>query len=103
MCLSSTYERGTERRSRIVSTLTPGNVVTTPRTDVMYVVTEHGLVDLKGKAVAERARALISIAHPDFRDALEREAREKRLIPKGIALSRGADPKAATSRPSPAS
>jgi acyl-CoA hydrolase len=97
MCLSSTYERGSQRRSRIVSTLTPGNVVTTPRTDVMYVVTEYGLVNLKGKSVAERARALISIAHPDFRDALEREAREKRLIPKGVAFS------AATSRPSPAS
>jgi acyl-CoA hydrolase len=84
MCLASTYERGGERRSRIVSTLTPGNVVTTPRTDVMYVVTEYGLVNLKGKSVAERARALIAIAHPDFRDVLAREAREKRVIPRGF-------------------
>jgi acyl-CoA hydrolase len=84
MCLASTYERGGARRSRIVSTLTPGNVVTTPRTDVMYVVTEYGLVNLKGKSVAERARALVSIAHPDFRETLEREAREHRLIPKGF-------------------
>jgi acyl-CoA hydrolase len=84
MCLSSTYERGATRRSRITCTLTPGNVVTTPRTDVMYVVTEHGLVNLKGKSVAERARALISIAHPDFREALERDARAKHLIPKGF-------------------
>jgi len=84
MCLSSTYDKGGEPRSRIVSTLTPGNIVTTPRTDVMYVVTEYGLVNLKGKSVAERALALISIAHPDFREALEREAREARAIPRGF-------------------
>ncbi len=83
MCLASTYAKGSERRSRIVSTLTPGNIVTTPRTDVMYVVTEYGLVNLKGKSVAERAQALISIAHPDFRESLERDARAKNLIPKG--------------------
>jgi acyl-CoA hydrolase len=81
ICLSSTYERHGKRESRIVSTLTPGNVVTTPRTDVMYVVTEYGLVNLKGKSVAQRARALIALAHPDFREQLEREAHEKKLIP----------------------
>jgi acyl-CoA hydrolase len=82
MCLSSLYERRGERRSRIVSTLTPGNIVTTPRTDMMYVVTEHGIVNLKGKSVADRARGLISIAHPDFRESLEREARENDMIPR---------------------
>ena len=82
MCLASTYERRGERKSRIVVTLTPGNIVTTPRTDVMYVVTEYGLVNLKGKSVAERAKALIGIAHPDFRESLEREAREQNLIPR---------------------
>jgi acyl-CoA hydrolase len=66
-----------------VSTLTPGNIVTTPRTDVMYVVTEYGMVNLKGKSVAERAQALISIAHPDYRETLTRAAREQQLIPKG--------------------
>lgn len=84
MCLSSTYERKGERRSRIVTTLTPGNIVTTPRTDTMYVVTEYGLVNLKGKSVAERAKALISIAHPDFREDLERAARTSNIIPKGF-------------------
>ena len=84
MCLSSTYERDGTRKSRIVSTLTPGNVVTTPRTDVMYVVTEYGMTNLKGKSVPERARALISLAHPDLREQLEREARELRIIPKGF-------------------
>jgi acyl-CoA hydrolase len=48
------------------------SVVTTPRSDVMYVVTEYGMVNLKGKSVPERATAMISIAHPDFRDELER-------------------------------
>lgn len=84
LCLSSVYERHGTRASRIVPTLTPGNVVTTPRTDVMYVVTEYGLVNLKGRSIAERARALISIAHPDFRESLEREAREKRIIPRAF-------------------
>jgi acyl-CoA hydrolase len=85
ICLSSTYDKGGGAPvSRIVSTLTPGNVVTTPRTDVMYVVTEYGLVNLKGKSVAERTRSLISIAHPDFREQLEREAREGNLLPKGF-------------------
>jgi acyl-CoA hydrolase len=83
ICLASTYQKDGLRESRIVTTLTPGNIVTTPRTDVMYVVTEFGLVNLKGKSVAERAQALIGIAHPDFRESLEREAREKRLIPRG--------------------
>jgi acyl-CoA hydrolase len=83
ICLSSTYEKGRARQSRIVSTLTAGNIVTTPRTDTMYVVTEYGMVNLKGKSVAERAKALISIAHPDYREQLSRDARENRLFPKG--------------------
>lgn len=84
LCLSSTYDKRGDKRSRIVFGLTPGNIVTTPRTDVMYVVTEYGMVNLKGKSVAERAKALISIAHPDFREDLQREAYEKRLIPRGF-------------------
>ena len=86
ICLASTYERRGERRSRIVLNLTLGNVVTTPRSDVMYVVTEYGMVNLKGKSVAERANALISIAHPDFRGELERQAYEHRLIPRGASF-----------------
>jgi len=86
ICLSSTYCKQGERRSRIVLNLTPGNIVTTPRSDVMYVVTEYGMVNLKGKSVAERAQALISIAHPDFRGELERQAYEHRLIPHGVSF-----------------
>ncbi len=87
MCLSSTYEKGGVRKSRIVLGLTYGNIVTTPRSDMMYVVTEYGIVNLKGKSVAERARALISIAHPDFREELARQAFEHRLIPRGFGFS----------------
>jgi acyl-CoA hydrolase len=86
ICLASTYTRGGEARSRIVLNLTPGNIVTTPRSDGMYVVTEYGMVNLKGKSVAERAGALISIAHPDFRERLEREAYDHRLIPRGVTF-----------------
>ena len=84
ICLSSIYERHGIRKSRIVLDLTPGNVVTTPRSDVMYVVTEFGIVNLKGKSVPERAKAMISLAHPDFRDGLEREAREHGLMPRNF-------------------
>ena len=85
VCLSSTHERRGERKSRIVLNLTPGNVVTTTRSDVMYVVTEFGIVNLKGKSVPQRARAMISIAHPDYREELAREAHEHGLIPKGFS------------------
>jgi acyl-CoA hydrolase len=84
ICMSSTYDKKGEPQSRIVSGLTPGNIVTTPRSDTMYVATEYGIVNLKGKSVAERAKALISIAHPKFREQLEREAREKNMLCKGF-------------------
>ena len=64
--------------------LSPGNVVTSTRSDMMYVVTEYGMVNLKGKSVPERAAAMISIAHPDFREGLAREARENGLMPRGF-------------------
>lgn len=84
LCLASTYERAGQRASRIVARIDECNIVTTPRTDVMYVVTEQGMVNLKGKSVPERARALISIAHPDFREQLERQAREYLLIGRAV-------------------
>jgi acyl-CoA hydrolase len=48
----------------------------------MYVVTEYGCVNLKGLSVPERAQAIIGLAHPDFREGLEREARALKLIPR---------------------
>lgn len=66
--------------SRIVLNLTPGTVVTTPRSDVMYIVTEYGIADLYMKSVPDRVKAMISIAHPDFREELERQAYEAKLL-----------------------
>ena len=80
--MPSTYEKGGVRKSRVVVDLPGGTIVTVPRTDVMYVVTEYGMVCLKGKSVAERAKVMISIAHPDFREELEREAYSNGLIPR---------------------
>ncbi len=61
--------------SRIVPRLDEGTVVTTTRTDIHYVVTEYGIASLRGKSVPDRARELIRIAHPDFRDDLKDEFR----------------------------
>ncbi|WP_298165738.1 acetyl-CoA hydrolase/transferase C-terminal domain-containing protein [Novosphingobium sp.] len=82
LCMPSTYEKHGVRKSRVVAGLAPGTTVTVPRTDVMHVATEYGMVCLKGLPVAERAKAMISIAHPDFREELEREAYANGLIPK---------------------
>jgi butyryl-CoA:acetate CoA-transferase len=74
LCMSSTYWNGEKMVSRVEPTLTPGAVSTTPRTMVSYLVTEYGLVNLKGKSTWERAEDIISIAHPDFREELIKEA-----------------------------
>ena len=63
--------------SKIVPTLHPGAGVVTPRADVQWVVTEYGAVNLQGKSLQERARLLISISHPDDREALDRAAFER--------------------------
>jgi 4-hydroxybutyrate CoA-transferase len=62
--------------SRIVAMLKPGAGVVTTRNHVHYVVTEHGIADLYGKSLRQRARALIAVAHPQFREELEKTARE---------------------------
>lgn len=75
ICLASTYtDKDGTLKSRIRPTLTPGNTVTVPRSVVQYVITEYGKVELKGKSTWERAQELISIAHPDLRDELVKEA-----------------------------
>ena len=61
--------------SRIVPRLAEGAAVTTMKNTVDKVVTEHGVAELRGRTIRERARALVAIAHPDFRESLEKEAR----------------------------
>jgi acyl-CoA hydrolase len=71
--LPSTAARGTI--SRIRTTLTAGSMVTTLKNTVDHVVTEYGVADMRGRSISQRARALIAIAHPQFRDELLREAK----------------------------
>jgi acetyl-CoA hydrolase len=68
------------KASRIVATLKPGSGVTTSRNHIRFVVTEHGVADLYGKTVRQRARALIAIADPGFREDLERSAHDLRYL-----------------------
>ena len=75
ICCSSTFtDRKGELHSRILPTLEEGTIVTDTRPNVMYVVTEYGCVNLKGLSAWERAEALISLAHPKFREELIRSA-----------------------------
>ncbi len=66
--------------SKIVISHPVGTVVTTPRTEAHYIVTEYGVAQLKGKSVLDRAKSLIRIAHPNFRDQLTFEARKLNFI-----------------------
>ena len=79
LVMRSTYVKKGGNESRIVPILTPGAVVTVPRPIVHFVVTEYGRVDLKGKSEWERAELLISIAHPDHREHLIREAEKLKI------------------------
>lgn len=74
IALPSVTRRG---ESRIVAVLKKGAGVVTTRAHVHYVVTEHGVANLYGKNLRQRARALIEIAHPDHREELERTARDR--------------------------
>jgi acetyl-CoA hydrolase len=78
IAVPSTAKGGT--CSRIVPALLEGAAATTSRGDVHYVVTEYGAVNLHGRTVRERARMLIDIAHPDFREELERYAYERKFF-----------------------
>ena len=78
IALRSTAKKGS--LSTIVPVLPLGSATTVPRHDLDWVATEHGIVHLKGRTLGERARRLISIAHPDFREELTNEARKLKLI-----------------------
>ena len=74
IALPSTAKKGA--LSRLVPALERGAGVVTTRALVDYVVTEYGIAELRGRSIAERARDLINISHPDFREELAREARD---------------------------
>ncbi|MGI9432392.1 MAG: acetyl-CoA hydrolase/transferase family protein, partial [Myxococcota bacterium] len=74
VCLPATAQVGGERISRLVAHPEPWTPITTPRHHVDVVITEFGAAELAGRTVAERARALASVAHPDFRGELEAAA-----------------------------
>ena len=78
MAITSTTAKDTI--SRIVPTLDEGAAVTTSRYDVHYIVTEYGIANLKYRTNKERAKALISIAHPKFREELEHAARKRNIL-----------------------
>lgn len=80
ICISSTYtDKEGQLHSRIVPYFSPGTIVTVPRSITQYIVTEYGIVQMKGKSTWQRAEALISIAHPQFRDDLVKKAEEMNI------------------------
>ena len=79
IAMTSTFEGQDGLTSRIKPTLTPGAIVTTPRTAVHNIVTEFGVARLKGKSTWERAEAIIGIADPAFRDDLIKEAEKMKI------------------------
>lgn len=75
ICCSSTFtDKSGTMHSRIRPTLATGSIVTDTRANTHYIVTEYGMVNVKGLSTWEKAEAIISIAHPDFRDELIKEA-----------------------------
>ncbi|HBV87512.1 acetyl-CoA hydrolase/transferase C-terminal domain-containing protein [Desulfosporosinus sp.] len=80
ICLPSTYkDKNGQMHSRIKGLMTLGSAITDTRPTVQFVVTEYGKVNLKGLATWQRAEALISIAHPDFRESLIAEAQKLKI------------------------
>ena len=80
ICMKSTYHDKLDGtvHSRIVPQF-DGDIITSPRSEVYFIATEYGVVNLEGMSTWERAELLIGIAHPDFRDELIREAEERRI------------------------
>ena len=78
-CSSSFTSKDGQLHSRIVPTLTQGSIVTDTRANTHYLVTEYGMVNLKGLNTWQRTEAIISIAHPQFRDELIKEAEKMKI------------------------
>ena len=80
ICCSSTFKgKDDSLQSRIVPTLNPGSIVTDTRANIHYLVTEFGKVNLKGLTTWQKCEAIISVAHPDFRDQLISEAEKMHI------------------------
>jgi 4-hydroxybutyrate CoA-transferase len=78
IALPATAAKGTV--SRIACELDRGSAVSTSRNDVHFIVTEYGAANLRGKSIHERAKALIAIAHPNFRESLTAQARAQGML-----------------------
>ena len=79
LCMSSTYR---DKSGKLYSRVLPqfnGDIITSPRSQVYFMATEYGVINMEGRSTWERAEALISIAHPDFRDNLIREAENRKI------------------------
>ena len=80
ICCSSTFTtRDGQLKSRILPTLDPGSIVTDTRANIHYLVTEYGKVNLKGLSTWQKCEAIISVAHPDFRDELIADAEKMHI------------------------
>lgn len=80
ICCSSTFTtKDGQLKSRILPTLEPGSIVTDTRANVHYLVTEYGKVNLKGLSSWQKCEAIISVAHPDFRDGLIKDAEKMNI------------------------
>lgn len=80
ICMTSSYQdKAGNLKSRILPKFTEGDIITTPRTQAFYIVTEYGIVNLAGRSTWERAELLISLAHPDFRDELIAAADKQKI------------------------
>lgn len=80
LCMTSTFkDRAGTLHSRIVPKFTEGDIVTSPRSQAYYMATEYGIVNLAGRSTWERAEAMISLAHPAFREELIKKAEEQRI------------------------
>jgi len=80
LAFSSTFkDKDGKMHSRVKPMLTPGAVVTVPRTVVQYLVTEYGIANMKALSIWGRAEAIINLAHPDFRDELIKDAKELKI------------------------
>lgn len=80
ICMTSSYrDKSGNLKSRILPKFTQGDIITTPRTQAFYIVTEYGIVNLAGRSTWERAELLVSLAHPDFRDELIAAADKQKI------------------------